>query len=184
MDFSRGGEYLSAMENYLWNLRLKETYLRATEAFRNGERNPENLVSTQERKMLDGWGLRPIHLFDHIEDCAGGGDPSFETTLLIFAVRRDFFLYMQEGKWADHPVPEPDLPLRSDELDGIEWLPRIIAKARCFLEGRLCPDVMFYCGGDRAFLRAHDLHPADFLRAVWASHGDDGKISQFVRGLC
>jgi hypothetical protein len=40
---------------------------------------------------------------------------------------------------------------------------------------------MYGCSGDRRFLREHNLHPADFLRAVWASHGDDQKVLAFVR---
>jgi hypothetical protein len=40
---------------------------------------------------------------------------------------------------------------------------------------------MYGCGGDRRFLKEHDIHPADFLRMVWATEGDHGKILTFVR---
>jgi hypothetical protein len=39
---------------------------------------------------------------------------------------------------------------------------------------------MFGCGGDRAFLMACDVHPADFLRHVWAAGEDDTKIIALV----
>jgi hypothetical protein len=41
---------------------------------------------------------------------------------------------------------------------------------------------MYSCGGDRAFLHQHDIHPADFLRVVWAARGDHGKIAAYVKG--
>jgi hypothetical protein len=40
---------------------------------------------------------------------------------------------------------------------------------------------MYSCGGDRKFLRSHDIHPADFLRAVWAAGDDDSKAAAYVR---
>jgi hypothetical protein len=40
---------------------------------------------------------------------------------------------------------------------------------------------MYGCAGDRRFLKEHDIHPADFLRAVWASSGDNTKVLAFVR---
>ncbi|NRB76342.1 MAG: hypothetical protein HRU46_18430 [Verrucomicrobiales bacterium] len=40
---------------------------------------------------------------------------------------------------------------------------------------------MFSCGGDRNFLRTHDIAPSDFLRAVWAAGDDDSKIVDFVK---
>jgi hypothetical protein len=43
------------------------------------------------------------------------------------------------------------------------------------------PDTMFGCGGDRAFLSKYDIHPADFLRVVWAAGDDDQKILAYVK---
>ena len=39
---------------------------------------------------------------------------------------------------------------------------------------------MFCCGGDRAFLKRHDIHPAEFLRATWAYLDDDEKLIAWV----
>jgi hypothetical protein len=39
---------------------------------------------------------------------------------------------------------------------------------------------MYSCGGDRAFLKKVDIHPADFLREVWAARDDDRKIIEYV----
>ena len=41
---------------------------------------------------------------------------------------------------------------------------------------------MYGCGGDRKFLRDHgNIDPADFLRHVWASGGDDQHMIDYVR---
>ena len=80
------------------------------------------------------------------------------------------------------PLTRDEVPIFGEELAGIAYLPRIIAKARAKLRGGLDPDLMFGCGGDRNFLRKHgDIHPADFLRRVWAASEDDLKISAWVK---
>ncbi|TLD70649.1 hypothetical protein FEM03_10040 [Phragmitibacter flavus] len=61
------------------------------------------------------------------------------------------------------------------------WLPRIIAKAEAKLRGEMDPDIMFGCGGDRAFLSEVGIHPADFLRMIWAAKGDQDRVVKFVK---
>jgi len=73
------------------------------------------------------------------------------------------------------------LPPKDAQLGGIEWLPRIIEKAHAKLRGEMPPELMYCCGGDRAFLREHGIHPADFLREVWAAGDDVQRILSFVR---
>ena len=44
------------------------------------------------------------------------------------------------------------------------------------------PDELMYgCGGDRAFLKKVQIHPADFLRTVWSARDDDHKIIAYVQ---
>lgn len=41
---------------------------------------------------------------------------------------------------------------------------------------------MFGCGGDRNFLEKNgDIHPADFLRNLWAAGEDDAKFLEWVK---
>ena len=58
---------------------------------------------------------------------------------------------------------------------------RIIEKARAKLRGEMPDELMFCCGGDRAFLRKIDLHPADFLREVWAAGDDTQRVVRYVK---
>jgi hypothetical protein len=41
---------------------------------------------------------------------------------------------------------------------------------------------MYGCGGDRKFLRTHDIHLAEFLQFVMLNFDDDEAIIDFVAG--
>jgi hypothetical protein len=57
----------------------------------------------------------------------------------------------------------------------------LIVKARAKLRGEMPTELMYGCGGDRAFLRKTGIHPADFLRVTWAAGEDDRKIVAYVQ---
>ena len=88
---------------------------------------------------------------------------------------------VQKGVESTKVVKPADLPPKDEALDGIVWLPRIIAKAEAKLRGEMDPDIMYGCGGDRAFLSKHNIHPADFLREVWAAKGDAQQVLAYVK---
>ena len=80
----------------------------------------------------------------------------------------------------DKVVDTGDLPPKKDAVRGIEWLPRLIEKARAKLRGEMSDDLMYLCGGDRKFFKKHDIHPADFLQFVMNNFEDDEAIIDFV----
>ena len=164
-----------------WTQTLKPLYDRSVERYAAGDREWAGWFDRGERAFLDSIGARPIYLFDYAEDYVGGGEPDWETALLMLAIRRERFLFRQGGRWPDRVLEASELPPKSAAVEGIEWLPRILVKARAFLDGVDTPGIMFCCGGDRAFLRRHALHPADFLRAVAGADGDDRAVIEFVR---
>lgn len=169
------------MELNAWTNHLHTLYDKAVAFQREGKTGLDTYFTATEKEFLASIGLKPINVYDFAEDFADGGEPDWDTFLLVAAARRDFFLHEQRGKTNPAEVDSSELPDRKAALAGIEWLPRIIAKATCFLEGGLCHDIMYCCGGDRNFLKKHNLHPADFLRAVWASKGDEQRVLAFVK---
>ena len=169
------------MNSYTWTQQLRGLYDKTLELYRSGNRDLESYFVEEETSFLTSIGLRQINLYDYAEDMANYGEPDWDTVLLIAAARRDYFLYHQYGRTEITITEAEGLPPKTAELEGIPWLPRIIAKAHCFLEGGLCHEIMYCCGGDRRFLKEHDIHPADFLRAVWASGGDEKKVLAFVK---
>lgn len=165
-----------------WNDKFLELFDRCLSQFKAGNRNFNSYYSTDDLAFLASIGYKPRELFDFVEDLGGEGEPSKSTALLVAAVRRDYFLVMQNGVLSTHEISRADLPTFGDALNGITYLPRLIKKAESKLKGELDPDMMYGCGGDRKFLRTNgNIHPADFLRNVWAADGDHQKILKFVQ---
>lgn len=169
----------------MWNDVLTDIFREAVARYHEGHRNVDTFFTEKEYMFLASIGHKPVDLYDYIEDYANEGVPTPTTILLIASVRRDYFLTIQHGEHATDPmIMASDLPTAGDKLQGIAYLPRIIMKAQAKLKGTLPPDVMFNCSLDRQFLKEHgDIHPADFLRIVWAAKGDDTKVAQFVLSM-
>lgn len=165
-----------------WNVRFIELFDRCLLRHQAGERDFTSYCAAADLGLLSAIGCKPREFHDYVEDCATDGEPAPSTALLIAAVRRDFFLVQQQGVTSRRTVAPDDLPTFGDSLGGIPYLPRILAKARAKLRGELDPEIMFGCGGDRAFLHRHgQIHPADFLRHVWAAGTDDAKVLACVK---
>lgn len=170
--------------NYFWDTTFAELFQRCIERYQSGDENFEHYYSEADLKFLRSIGYKKREFFDFVEDHAdsGGTEPSLGTAILIASVRRDFLNVVQEGKTSEDQITSEDLAARDAELGGHVWLPRIIVKARAKLHGELHPEIMYGCGGDRKFLRSHDIQPADFLRAVWAAENDDLMVLDYVNG--
>ena len=169
------------MDNYNWAKTFGDLFADALDAYRAGKQDADKMFGASEREFLKSIGATPQDIFDFVEDTFHGGEPGAETALLVTAVRRDYFLAMQKGKLTTSVIDMDKLPSKSAELAGIEWLPRIIEKAKAKLHGEMPPELMYVCGGDRAFLREHGIHPADFLRQVWAAGNDLARIVDYVK---
>lgn len=166
-----------------WNNAFLELFDRCVAAYRAGNQQFETHYDADDLALLARIGCKTREFFDFVEDYCEDGEPSPSTALLVAAVRRDYFLTVQQGQGASGSriLTRDDVPTFGDELDGIPYLPRILAKARAKLRGELDPDLMFGCGGDRNFLKNHGgIHPADFLRQVWAAKDDDRKLAAWV----
>jgi len=170
-------------KHYIWDAYFAELFDSCVQEYDEGNKDYEAWFTEEDEVFLSAIGCKPREIFDFIEDhCVSDGqDPTATTALLVTAVRRDYFLTIQKGILSEKVVPAPSLPAKTAEVEGIVWLPRIIVKARAKLRGEMDPDTMFCCGGDRAFLANHDIHPADFLRVVWAAGDDDSKIIAYVK---
>ena len=169
------------MELNAWTHGLRTLSDKAVSLYRKGNHAVASYFTADEQALLASIGLKPVNVYDYAEDQVGSGEPDWDTFLLIAAARRDYFLYVQNGQLNPAELTGDELPPKKAALGGIEWLPRLIKKARCFLDGGLRADIMYGCSGDRNFFKCHSIHPADFLRAVWSSRGDDEKILSFVR---
>lgn len=165
-----------------WDQRFLDLFARSSARYDSGDRDWGNYYDAGGLALLSSIGYRQREFFDFVEDFGDTGDPPPSTSLLVAAVRRDYFLTVQDGVTSGEVLRTENLPTFGDAIAGIHYLPRIIAKARAKLRGELDPDIMFCCGGDRKFFREHGaIHPADFLRHVWSARDNEMKIVEFVR---
>lgn len=165
-----------------WNQRFLELFDRCCARYAAGDHDWSGYYGAEDLALLSSIGCRQREFFDFVEDFGDDGNPLPSTALLVAAVRRDYFLTKQDGITSEKILSPSDLPTFGDAIAGIHYLPRIVAKARAKLRGELDPDIMFCCGGDRKFFREHGgIHPADFLRHVWAAGENEMKIVEFVR---
>jgi hypothetical protein len=171
----------SDMEShYTFQQTLREIWEKAVRLYREGNRDSASYFQAEESAFLESIGHTAQEVYDFAEDYAGGGEPDFETFLQVASIRRHYFLNVMNGTRSDRVVDTGDLPPKSDAVAGIEWLPRIIPKARAKLRGEMSDDLMFGCGGDRKFFKTHDIHPAEFLILVMQHFDDDEAIIDFV----
>ena len=168
------------MSNYAWDSQFTELFDRCLTRYRGGDTDYSSYYTDADLSFLASIGYKPRELFDFVEDHGDGGEPSIATAVMVASVRRDYLRTVMKGQLSDLEVTPDQLPPKDSELEGVRWLPRILVKARAKLRGELNPEIMYGCGGDRRFLREHDIAPADFLRAVWASNGDDSKVLAYV----
>lgn len=126
-------------------------------------------------------GCTAQELFDFVDDALNYDDLNFETALAVTAIRREYFLKVMHGQSTGHVVPMHELPAKSAKVDGIAWLPRLIAKARIKLRGEMDPDLMYGCAGDRPFLREHHMTLPQFLQIVRDKGDDDRAIIDAVQ---
>jgi hypothetical protein len=169
--------------HYQWDSYYVELFDACVDEYDAGNKDFPTWFSDEDIEFLDSIGHTQREFFDFVEDnvTSGGDGPTGTTALLVAAVRRDYFRVIQKTIPSTSVVPASSLPPKTAELAGLVWLPRIIAKARAKLKGELDDDTMYCCGGDRAFLTRQNIHPADFLRAVWAAGDDDQKIIDFIK---
>ncbi|MGC6424371.1 MAG: DUF5069 domain-containing protein [Lentimonas sp.] len=168
------------MSHYTYQKRLKSIWTAAVEKYRSGHRKPEGFFDEATLAELATFGLNVMDVFDYAEDYVDEETPDFETFLMICEARRDYFLTIQEGTLSDKRLDSSTLPPKDSEMRGIVWLPRIIPKAIAKLKGELPHETMYCCGGDRYFLSTNDIHPAEFLRVVWAYEDEPEKIADWV----
>ena len=152
----------------------------ATKAYRDGVRDPARILPPVGMTMLDEVGLSPVFVFDCVDDLSRYGEPSQDVFVELAAVRILYFREVMNCKPAAAQIPESALPRKADQYKGITWLPRIIRKAQCFLEGSLSADIMYGCAGDRAFLKEYGATLPDFLIMVRDTGGDADKALEFL----
>ncbi len=159
---------------------LNQFHDKASANYRAGSREPSQILSAEDFEALVKLGVAPQCLYDAVDDLARYGEPGKAVFVELAQMRADFFQITLEGRPPSRIVEERELPPKSTEFEGVSWLPRIIRKAQCFLEGSLCDDIMYGCSGDRAFLKKYNATLPSFLAVVRDTHGDPAQALRFL----
>lgn len=168
------------MSCYNYQRTLQRIWEDARSKYESGHRDPNAYFKVEELSELAALGLNTMDVYDYVEDYVNHGEPDFATFLMICDARRDYFITEQNAQPSEMRLDNDSLPAKTDELEGIVWLPRIMPKALAKLRGELPPETMYCCGGDRKFLKDNDIHPAEFLRATWAYQDEPDRLVQWV----
>ena len=169
------------MKHYNFADQLHALYDKACKLYAAGQRGADAYFTAGELAFLAANGLTAQHIYDYAEDDTGGGGPGWDKALAIEMIRRDYFLNVQAGKPSGQVLDADKMPGKNDAVAGIAWLPRLIPKAKAKLRGELPASLMYSCGGDRAFFKERDIHPAEFLSLVWRHENNDAAIVDWVQ---
>lgn len=159
-----------------WEERFRNLYARAMAAFEDeGARTPQECLRDGDEAFLASLGCSPQEFYDFVEDGSMAGEPSLDEVLAVTRLRREYFLEVQKGQPSRRRGAH-EFPSGNEQLEGISWLPRILAKARAKLRGELPPQLMYGCGGDRPFLADLGVSLSEFLEWVQEAGDDDRKV--------
>jgi len=169
------------MKHYEFTSGFKSLYEKAVGLYIKGSRDASTYFTKEELDWLSKNGINQQHMYDYAEDHCKYQEPGFEQALAIELVRRDYFLNIQHGIASTTILKETELPAKTESLQGIVWLPRLLPKARAKLRGELSSELMFCCGGDRNFFKTHNIMPAEFLSVLWRTGSDDNAIAHWIK---
>jgi len=168
------------MKNYDFPTQFLALYGQAVALYAKGQRGADTFFDKAQSTWLVSNGIAAQHLYDYAEDENSGGEPGFGHALAIESIRRDFFINVQKGRPSMAVLDESKMPAKADAVKGIEWLPRIIPKAKAKLRGELPASLMYCCGGDRRFFKGHDILPSEFLTLIWRNGDNDAATIDWV----
>ncbi|MBI2812883.1 MAG: DUF5069 domain-containing protein [Opitutae bacterium] len=168
------------MKHYDFADQFRALYNQAVKLYASGQTGAGTYFNADETAFLAANGISAQAMYDYAEDHNNGGEPGYDRALAIESVRRDYFLNVQHGQPSGQVLSVDSLPAKTDAVQGIEWLPRIIPKTKAKLRGELPDSLMYSCGGDRRFFKKHDIHPAEFLSLVWRNMDNDAATIDWV----
>ena len=164
-----------------WKSQFRQVYDRGVAAWNEGRNSATTMFGPEDIKFLASIGYSAQEMFDFVDDLQRYGEPDFEMAQAIASIRRDYFLQVLHGRSTGWVGCMEALPPKTAELGGMAWLSRIITKARWKLRGEMPEDLMFGCGGDRAFMESVHMNLPQFLQLVWEAGHDDPRIIEQVK---
>jgi hypothetical protein len=126
-----------------WRTPFHDLFFRGVERHKQGRQSPEGMFEGDEPNFLESIGCSTQEMFDFCDDYVRWGDVIYEHVEALQAVRYEHFIEELDSQPANHAMAMNEFPAKTDEIEGIAWLPRLILKARAKLAGNLPADLMY-----------------------------------------
>jgi hypothetical protein len=129
--------------NENWRQQFHELFFTGVKRYEAGRQSPETMFEPEDIAFLESIGCSALEMFDFCDDYVRWGDVIYEHVEELQAVRLDHFKNTLNRQPAKHRMAMDEFPAKSDEVEGIAWLPRLITKARAKLAGNFPADLMY-----------------------------------------
>ena len=126
-----------------WRRQFHDLFFKGVERHKEGRQDPEGMFEGDEPTFLKSIGCGTQELFDFCDDYVNWDDVIYEHVEALQAVRYEYFKNELNSQPASHQMEMNEFPAKTDEIEGIAWLPRLITKARAKLAGNLPADLMY-----------------------------------------
>lgn len=126
-----------------WRRQFHDLFFKGVERHKEGLQSPEGMFEGDEPAFLKSIGCSTQELFDFCDDYVNWDDVIYEHVEELQAVRYQHFVRELDSQPADFRMEMNEFPSKTDEIEGIAWLPRLIVKARAKLAGNLPADLMY-----------------------------------------
>ena len=126
-----------------WKIRFREVFDAGVQRRKEGCNDPGVMFESPELAFLESIGCTAQEMFDFCDDYVRWDDVIYEHVEELQAVRLKHYQTTLNREPADRQMSMDEFPAKSDEAEGIAWLPRLITKARAKLAGSLPADLMY-----------------------------------------
>jgi hypothetical protein len=126
-----------------WRQQFHELFFTGVKRYEAGRQSPETMFVPEDITFLESLGCSALEMFDFCDDYVRWGDVIYEHVEELQAVRLEHFQNTLNRQPAEHRMAMDEFPAKTDEVEGIPWLPRLITKARAKLAGNLPADLMY-----------------------------------------
>ena len=126
-----------------WKQRFRGLFNEGVERHKAGRQSPNAMFEEVDIEFLESIGCSSQEMFDFCDDYVRWDDVIYDHVEELQAVRYEHFIKELNGQPADTRMEMSEFPAKADEVEGIEWLPRLIVKARAKLAGQLPADLMY-----------------------------------------
>ena len=126
-----------------WKTQFREIFDTGVQRRKEGCNEPGAMFGPDEGAFLESIGCSAQEMFDFCDDYVGWDDVIYEHVEALQAVRYEHFVQELDSQPASHRMEMDEFPAKTDEVEGVAWLPRLIVKARAKLAGQLPADLMY-----------------------------------------